>query len=286
MASTFASISVAVCRAVGSGFFSVPSCGPSRAPRWGPSDRRIVPGMAITSDPITQLVDHVEARGRTSSGRLIAAGWGAAVPLLGGWMTAGDIAAFCRTADGPAQDRLIGAVLTVAAGQELAQLTVVAGLAGRLRSVVAGWVRAGVPSWELPGMAADLVSGCWKATAELAGNVSAGAPLPRKVSWYLVDEAREQVRVPRRRERRAAARQIPISSVSLTAVAEPRVADRLAVVISDAVRSGRIGRQAAIPVFLTRVAGFEVAETAARLGCSPAVVRAVRSRAERRLVPA
>jgi DNA-directed RNA polymerase specialized sigma24 family protein len=37
-------------------------------------------------------------------------------------------------------------------------------------------------------------------------------------------------------------------------------------------------------VFLTRVAGYSPAEAAQRLGVTPAVVRALRSRAERQLV--
>jgi DNA-directed RNA polymerase specialized sigma24 family protein len=58
----------------------------------------------------------------------------------------------------------------------------------------------------------------------------------------------------------------------------------LAAEIGAAVRAGRITAKAAAPVFLTRVAGYSPTEAAQRLGLTPAAVRAVRSRAERRLV--
>ncbi|MHB1534753.1 MAG: sigma factor-like helix-turn-helix DNA-binding protein, partial [Acidimicrobiales bacterium] len=60
-------------------------------------------------------------------------------------------------------------------------------------------------------------------------------------------------------------------------------AELLAVEVARAVQEGRITAAAARPVFLTRVVGFPVAEAAERLGCSPGVIRALRSRAERRL---
>lgn len=133
-------------------------------------------------------------------------------------------------------------------------------------------------------MAADLLTQCWATTAELAVEVAVGRLIPARVAWHVVDEAREAVRVPRRRERRRAVRQLAWEDQPAPSGPQARtVEEALAGEISDAVRTGRISRAAAAPVFLTRVAGFGVEEAAERLGCSPAVVRAVRSRAERRL---
>lgn len=243
--------------------------------------------MEFITDPIHALVAHVEARGVTRLGRRTVAGWHSSDSSLSGWTTAGEIADACRSATGPEQDRLIGALLAAGDGDELAVLTVVAGLAGRLQSVLRGWERAGAAAWELPGLAADLVTQCWAATAELAARVVAGRPAPTRVAWHLVDEAREAVRVPRRRERRRAVRQLSWEEQPALSGPQARtVEEALAGEIADAVRAGRISRAAAAPVFLTRVAGFGVGETADRLGCSPALVRAVRSRAERRLIAA
>jgi DNA-directed RNA polymerase specialized sigma24 family protein len=63
-------------------------------------------------------------------------------------------------------------------------------------------------------------------------------------------------------------------------------AEELARQIGAAVRAGHLSAPAARPVFLTRVAGYSTAEAAESLGHSPAVLRALRSRAERALVSA
>lgn len=243
--------------------------------------------MDFIADPINALVAHAEARGDTRLARQTVASWTCRERLLSGWMTAGEIAEASRSATGLEQDRLIAALLRSGGEDELAVLTVVAGLAGRLRSVLLGWQRAGAKAWELPGLAADLVTQCWAAAAGLAADVAAGGPVPARVAWHLVDEAREAVRVPRRRERRRAVRHLAEEDLPGSAGTQARtVEEALAGEIADAVRAGRITRAAAAPVFLTRVAGFGVGETAERLGCSTAVVRAVRSRAERRLTAA
>jgi hypothetical protein len=63
-------------------------------------------------------------------------------------------------------------------------------------------------------------------------------------------------------------------------------AEELAKQIGAAVRAGHLSVAAARPVFLTRVAGYSSAAAGEQLGQSPAVVRALRSRAERALVRA
>jgi len=204
---------------------------------------------------------------------------------LAGWATAGEIAVACRRASGPDRDRILSALLRVAAGDEMAQLTVVAGVADRLASVVGGWGRAGVPATDLAVMEVDLVAECWVTVARLAAEAAAGGHIPPNPGLKLVDAAREAVRVPRRRERRAATRQVPLSdSYYPAAIADPRsAADRLAAELGDAVRHRRVSLAAVRPVFLTRVAGLDVPEAARQLGCTPGVLRAIRSRAERRL---
>jgi hypothetical protein len=196
------------------------------------------------------------------------------------------VAGACR-ADGPAtQDLIVGGLLRRFNGDKLAQLTLVAGLSAGLGSVLSGWARAAVVADELINMEAELVSECWSAAADLALGVADGQPVPDRVGLRLVDGAREAVRVPRRRHRRQSERQVSFDRADPPARADRPGCEALAGEIAGAVRSGRLAPWEARPVFLTRVAGFDVAETAALLGCSPGTVRAVRSRAERRLIAA
>lgn len=62
--------------------------------------------------------------------------------------------------------------------------------------------------------------------------------------------------------------------------------EELAAVIVSSVRAGRVSVTGARLVFSTRVAGWTVAETAERLGCSPQSVRTRRARAEHHLTAA
>ena len=242
--------------------------------------------MAHTTNPITALVETVEQLGQRRAGRAAVSRWGTSEPALVEWATAGEVASACRSTRFAAQDQLIESLLRVAAGDELAQLTVVAGLADRLRSIARRWARAGVPDGELQSMEADLVAECWAATSRLAGQVASGHPLPARLGLRLADAAVEAVRVPRRRDRRHAARTVPLTHAAHGMARARTAADELALEVADAVRAGRLSLTAARPVFLTRVAGFDVADAAKRLGCTPGVVRAVRSRAERRMVAA
>lgn len=190
------------------------------------------------------------------------------------------VAAACRGTSGRSQDRIVGALLAVAAGDELAQLTVVAGLADRLRQVVRGWAAAGAAPWEVHALAAELVAECWVVVAELT---EGSGPLPPACALHVVDEAREAVRVPRRRERRLAHRSVPLLDVHPIGSPGVTMPELLAREISSAVQTGRITLGAAKPVFLTRVVGLDVPAAARQLGCAPAALRMARSRAERRL---
>jgi DNA-directed RNA polymerase specialized sigma24 family protein len=177
------------------------------------------------------------------------------------------------------------AILSIADGDHLAQLTAVACLSRKLGAVVAGWRRGGASATDIEALEADLVSEAWSAVANAAALLAAGAPPPPRLGLVLVDSARHAVRGPRRRELRAAGREVHLDDLDGFGCAAERPAnERLASEIVAAVRAGRLSAKAVAPVFLTRVAGFSPEEAGKRLGMSPAVLRATRSRAERRLV--
>lgn len=243
--------------------------------------------MARSDTPIAAVIDEVHQTGLGRSGRRAYASWSGPEPLLQQWATAGEAAAAARALHPGEQDRVIAALIRHGGTEPLGQLTVVSVLGRALGSVVAGWARAGIPPAEVTEMEADLVAGCWEAVAELAGQVTAGGPIPARVGLRLVDRARESVRGPRRRVRRAQAHQQPLDATTARVAVPGRSGcEALSVEISRAVRAGRLRHAEAAPLFLTRVVGFDVAEAARRLGCSAGVLRAVRSRAERRLIAA
>lgn len=279
--------------------FLVPDSDPDFSPDSDPPTGRIVAGMATCNDTISSFIAHVEAVGSTTAGSRLTRRWlveeaqlaelamGSSLGVNSngslGWLSAGDVAAVCRGAGRDDQERIVGCLCRLGASDELARLTIVSGLAARLASVLAGWSRAGAASWELDGLASDLLSACWSGVVVLAESVAAGAAPPRNLVWYLIDGTVEAVRVPRRRERRCAALHSPLLDAVVCGFTSRSGEEDLALALADAVRDGRLTRAAAAPLFLTRAAGFDVGETARRLGCTPASVRAVRSRAARRL---
>jgi hypothetical protein len=201
---------------------------------------------------------------------------------LAGFGCPAEVAAACRAARGGGQDRLLSALLAVAAGDEWAQLTVLAGLAGRLGWVVGRWAAAGMPEAVLADAEAELVAACWAAIAACVD----GRP-PDRPGLVLVDRAWEAVRAGRRRDRRRHDRCSPLpldtpQAPAAVSVGRP-VLEVLAGEVTDAVRQGRLGLGGARAVYLTRVSGLSTAEAGAVLGCGAGVLRAVRSRAERRL---
>ena len=269
------------------GFSWNPGGVPDRGPDGGPHRGSMVAAMFINRMAIDAVLASVSDRGRTRAGRVRYWRWAAAEPVLSGWECLEQMVVAARAAQPGVQDVLVGALLEVGAGDGLAQLAVVAVLSRGLGSVVAGWSRAGVPPGQLEEMEADLVSGCWLAAADLAGRVAAGEPVPARVGLRLLDRARQPVRAERRRQLRTALRLVPLSSAGQVAAGQDRPVDvALAGEIAGAVRARRITAAEAAPVFLTRVAGFDVAETARRLGTTPGSVRAGRSRTERRLAAA
>jgi DNA-directed RNA polymerase specialized sigma24 family protein len=241
--------------------------------------------MAQTTSLISSVTAHVSTTGKRLPGHQALARWAKAQPDLAPFVRLGDLACKCRDGSPNEQDRLLLALVSVADGDHLAQLTAVACLSRKLGAVVAGWRRGGASVADLQALEADLVSEAWSAVANAAARFVGGEPPPARLGLVLVDSARHAVRGPRRRELRAAGRQIPFDNLDAFGRAPERpVNERLASEIVAAVRAGRLSAKAAAPVFLTRVAGFSPEEAGKRLGMSPAVLRATRSRAERRLV--
>jgi DNA-directed RNA polymerase specialized sigma24 family protein len=241
--------------------------------------------MPQTTSFISAVTAYVSTTGKRLPGHQALARWAKAQPDLGRFVLIGDLASKCRDGTPDEQDRLLLGLVSVAEGDHLAQLTAVACLSRKLGAVVAGWRRAGASATDLQGLEADLVSEAWSAVAHAAARLAAGEPPPPRLGLVLVDSSRHAVRGARRRQLRAAGRQVHLHDLDGFGCAPERlVNERLAVEIAAAVRAGRISAKAAAPVFLTRVAGFSPEEAGRRLGMSPAVLRATRSRAERRLV--
>jgi hypothetical protein len=237
----------------------------------------MVAAMTCSGGALSVVVDHVAGVGSGRAARACSARWAHTQPVLAGHGSPAAVAGACRAARGADQDVLVSALLAVAAGDEWAQLTILAGLADRLGWVVSGWARGAMPAAVLADAEAELVGACWSAIATFAGG-----PPPGRPGLVLVDRAWETVRAGRRRQRRLEDRLVswPVE----VPAAGPRPAlEVLATAITDAVGTGRLSVEAARAVYLTRVAGLPTAEAADLVGCGPGVLRAVRSRAERRL---
>lgn len=240
--------------------------------------------MNTCTPAIQALVEHLVAVSASRSGRRQSRLWAAAEPILDGYRSPADVAAAIRSGRPADQDGLVSALVRVAARDELAQLTVVAGLSRRLGWIVTGWRRAGVPQDELRTLEADLVAECWAAVAGLARKAPDGDPPPR-AAMSLVQTAWQKVRDPRRRQRRLDTHRARLPGGQVPTVSVP-AGEELAAVIVSSLRSGQLTVGGARLVFATRVAGWSVAETAERLRCSPQSVRTRRARAERRLTAA
>ena len=242
-------------------------------------------GMAPTTSLVTSVAGYVAATGNHLAGRQALARWASLQPALRDFSTLAEVVAACRDGAPEQQDRVLGALLRVSHGDQLAQLTVIAALGRKLGGAVSSWRRAGASPADLDVLQADLVSRCWEVVAATAALIADGEAPPPHLALELVGRAWDAFRVPRRRERRAAAHHVGLDRLGELATRPGRsAADALAREIGSAVRAGRISAKAAAPVFLTRVVGYSSAEAAKRLGVTPAVVRALRSRAERLLV--
>ena len=242
-------------------------------------------GMAPTTSLVTSVAGYVAATGNHLAGRQALARWASSQPTLRRFSTLAEVVAACRDGTSEQQDRLLSALICVAHDDQLAQLTVIAALGRKLSGAVSSWRRSGASPADLEVLQADLVSRCWEVVAATAAAIADGAAPPPRLALELVGQAWDAFRVPRRRELRAAAHNVDLDRLGELATRPGRsAADALAREIGSAVRAGRISAKAATPVFLTRVVGYSSAEAAQRLGVTPAVVRALRSRAERLLV--
>ena len=263
---------------------------------FSPGSGRFVCGMETFDGPIGALVRHVEMLGVSTAGRRAVRGWLTAEPDLAGlvagagavpagFVSAGAVAAAGRLVCPADQEAIVRCLCRLGPGDELACLTAVSALAGRLASVLAGWSRRGAQAWELDGLACDLVSACWSATAGVAASVASGGSMPASVVWSVLDAAVEEVRVPRRRELRRRAASVPadVAGRCHASLGGRSGEDLLAGLVLDVARSGRLNRRGVTALFLTRAAGWDVAEAAGLLGCSPGVLRALRSRTARLL---
>ena len=230
---------------------------------------------------IAVVVDHVASAGSSREARRAYRRWADLQPDLAGFGSPASVAAACRAARGADQDRLIAAVLGVAAGDGWAQLTVLAGVAGRLGWVVAGWARAGVAPSDVADLESELVAACWAAIVAAADGDS---PPPDRPGLVLVDRAWSQVRTGRRRQRRHDTHDVPLPADLPAAARDGRpVLEVLAGEVTGAVTSGRLGLRPARAVYLTRVAGWSTIEAGGLLGCGAASLRTLRARAEHAL---
>jgi DNA-directed RNA polymerase specialized sigma24 family protein len=242
--------------------------------------------MATSASFISAVSSYVDQAGRKLAGIKSFARWSVSYPALARFASLPELVRACRNGSPEVQDNILGALVAVSGEDPLAALAVVAALSRRLGTVTAAWRRGGASASDLAVLEADLVSECWVAVVTLASRVAIGEPLPPKVALIIVDRARAAVRAPRLRELRSARRQVSLEGQVLSLAGDDKApaANELAKQIAAAVRAGCLTAAAARPVFLTRVAGYSTAAAAGQLGCSPAVVRALRSRAERALV--
>jgi len=242
--------------------------------------------MATSGSLISAVSSYVDHTGRRLTGLKSIARWSTFEPALARFASLPELVRACREGSPEVQDNLLGALVAISVEDPLAALAVVAALSRRLGAVAVAWRRGGASASDLAVLEADLVSECWAAVVALASRVAVGQPVPPKVALVIVDRARAAVRSPRLRELRSARRQVGFEGhiASLAGDDTAPAADELAKQIGAAVRAGRLSAAAARPVFLTRVAGYSTAAAARQLGYSPAVVRALRSRAERVLV--
>lgn len=237
--------------------------------------------MSPTRHLHISIADHVAVAGTCRPARLAAARWSTTTPALAGLCSPAGIAAAGRAAGPDGQDRILAALLAQAAGDEWAELTVMAVLAPRIGWVVASWVRAGMTAAAVEWWEAELTVAVWTAVRAVMAD-PAGPPLDRP-GLDLVDTARATVRIGQRRQRRRSARHTDrpddLSEGAPTAGDVRPAAVVLGGALVDAYRAGQVGLAPARALWMTRVAGYPTDRAAELLGTSPATVRAWRSRA-------
>jgi hypothetical protein len=242
--------------------------------------------MATSGSLISAVSSYVDQTGRRLAGHRSFASWSISDPATALFGSLPELVRACRDGSPEVQDNLLSALVAISVEEPLAALAIVAALSSRLGRVVAAWRRGGASPSDLAVLEADLVSECWAAVATLAAGVAGGEAVPPKLAFAIVDRARAAVRAPRLRELRSARRQVRLEAHMLSLVGDDKApaVEELAKQIGAAVKAGHLSVSAARPVFLTRVAGYSTVAAGDQLGLNPAVVRALRSRAERALV--
>ena len=204
--------------------------------------------MATSVSLISSVSSYVAAMGRRLDGRQALAHWVQLDPSLTLFAHIGELAESCREAGPKDQDRLLGALLRAARDDELAQLVVVAGLSQRrpVSSRPGGELAPAGRIWPPWRPTCSASAGPrWRSLPPPARN---GQCLPDRLGLALVDQAEmperrgtedgaalSSVRAPRRRELRAAARQVRIERVAEPACEYRRpVAEALATQIVQA----------------------------------------------------
>jgi hypothetical protein len=242
--------------------------------------------MATSGSLISAVSSYVDQTGRRLAGIQSFTRWKAHDPALARFASVPELVRACRDGSPEVQDTLLGALVAISLEDPLAALAVVAALSRRLAGALSAWRRGGASATDLAVLEADLVSECWAAVKTLSAGVGDGEAVPPKVAFAIMDRARAAVRSPRLRELRAAGRQVCLEGhiPFLAREDEAPATEELAKQLGAAVSAGHLSVAAARPVFLTRVAGYSTEAAGKQLGQSPAVVRALRSRAERALV--
>ena len=246
---------------------------------------------------ITVLVDHVASAGARPPAVAAGTAWRDGDRRFEVWgASPAAVAETARTATRAEREVIVAALLRHAStGDEWAQLTVVAALAPRLSWIVACWARHPDARRDLDDMEAELLAECWAATTD-PGRLPPG-PRP---GLAIVDRAWGRVRDRRTRNRRTEALLEPLHPDTTPRTARgttPRTTrdtaggvaatvpalEVLAGEVNQAVTSGILSLRSARALYLTRVSGLSTADAAAVMGIDPATVRALRSRAARRL---
>lgn len=248
------------------------------------TSRGPAPRSTTSRSLLVAIPAHVTAAGGTPAAVRATRSW-AAIPSLAGHPTPAGTLAAARHGGPAVEDTMLVALL--AAGGEWAEVTALAVLAPRLGWIVAGWARHGATIDDVRDLEADLV-----AAALDAFRAARAGPPPDRPGLVLVDRAWAPTRNRRVTDVRRARRQSVAGSQP--AADQPAAAaggdgdgrsgvELLAAAVCGEVAGGRIGVLPARAIYLTRVAGYDTTETAARLATTAGSVRTQRARAARHL---
>jgi len=230
--------------------------------------------MTRTNSPLHQLIAWATDVADDRTHRQVARRWGSERHSLAGYHSVGQ-AVRSAWADPELATVLIAELMALPDPDGVATQAAVAIVAPRLASVVARWVRAGVSGCDLEDMESELVAATIEWLRILPGPVPPGA---------ITDLAWARVRNARRRQLRAAGRQVTLDPAAMATETPSRAAAMtVARVVIDGYRSGRLSLPGAQALWATGVAGHSSTDAAQRLGCQPDALRARRSRAIRAL---